>query len=156
MHSVDAINLHTTLPVGCRPKRGFARCVWNFPCAVHDAESGAKIENAANGADARGGDEVQNRALISRFCAGAARLLADGGELHITHKVGLRQWAIPQQGDDSGQGLVAESTRLAYKGNVLFDRAAFPGYRPRKALEKSSFPTGDAQTFTFVKRAAGV
>ena len=156
VHSVDAINLHTTLPVGCRPKRGFARCVWNFPCAVHDAESGAKIENAANGADARGGDEVQNRALISRFCAGAARLLADGGELHITHKVGLRQWAIPQQGDDSGQGLVAASTRLAYKGNVLFDRAAFPGYRPRKALEKSSFPTGDAQTFTFVKRAAGV
>ena len=76
---------------------------------------------------------------------GAAHLLTSTGEVHLTHKVGLQQWAIGQQGGaESGSPLI-------FAGAVLFDRSAYPPYRPLKALVPKSFPTTDAQTFIFAR-----
>lgn len=165
IHGVDAGDLAATLPAACRPAAGFDRAVWNFPCVARGSD-GRVLEGAGAGADARGSAELEaNRQLISRFCAGSACLLAPGGEVHMTHKVGLQQWNIEQQGEGSGGGDAttsaegraegsARGTGLVYAGAVVFDRAAYPPYRPRKALDKSSFPISDAQTFVFAKGAS--
>lgn len=67
--------------------------------------------------------------------------------MHLTHKVGLQHWAIEQQGgcvDSHGSG-------LHFVGAVLFDRGAYPPYKPRKALVDRGFPITDAHTFVFRK-----
>jgi hypothetical protein len=38
---------------------------------------------------------------------------------------------------------------MYYYGRVVFDRYTFPGYVPRKALDKKSFPSHDACTYVF-------
>ena len=38
---------------------------------------------------------------------------------------------------------------MCYYGRVVFDRYIFPGYVPRKALDKKSFPSHDACTYVF-------
>ena len=141
-HGVDAGCLATTLSRDALPSRGFDRLIWNFPCIAR-TDDGQVLADAV-GADGRGSVEA-NRALVARFCAGAAALLAPGGELHLTHKVGLQQWDIPDEGVAAGAG------RLIYAGAVIFDRAAYAPYRPRKALAKKGFPTTDARTFVFVR-----
>ena len=112
-------------------------------------------EGAAAAADARGGAELaRNRSLVARFCHGAAALLAGGGEVHLTHKVGLQQWGIEGLGGQGrGGGEAGPGLRLV--GAVVFDRAAYPPYRPRKALADRGFPITDAQTFIFAKDQAG-
>ena len=154
-HEVDAADLDGTLPAAAWPAAGFEVAVWNFPCVVRDARgdvlaTGRPGEGAAAAADARGSAELaRNRALIARFRDGACRLLGAHGEMHLTHKVGLQQWGIEQQG-----GRTASGHRLRLVGAVVFDRAAYPPYRPRKALVDQSFPISDAQTFVFVKEHA--
>lgn len=166
-HGVDAAELGTTLPVGAVPTGGFDRVVWNFPCVARGTD-GAVMSGAGAGADARGSADIEaNRRLVARFCTGGAALLAAQGELHITHKVGLQQWHIEQQGLQ--QGLQQEQQEAAqaaatgagvagplhgpleYAGAVAFDRAAYPPYRPRKALTAKGFPTTDARTFVFAR-----
>ena len=182
VHSVDAGDLATTLPPHCKPKAGFDRCVWNFPCAARGAD-GSALSGARAGADARGSADLEaNRKLVAAFCAGSAALLRAGGEVHLTHKVGLQQWRIEEQGgggdggggggggggsggggwggggggQGGGEGAHGGAEGLVYAGSVVFDRAAYPPYRPRKALDRSSFPISDAQTFVFVKGATAV
>ncbi|KAL1527085.1 hypothetical protein AB1Y20_015768 [Prymnesium parvum] len=138
---VDARDLARSLPAEWIPRGGFNCVVWNFPCAV-DAE-------ARSGADARSrnfDEVVQHRKLLSSFFRCAAALLATGdGEVHVTHKVGLQQWNIEEMGNSSSPYEAA----LHYMGSVLFDRSAYPLYRPRKALCKRSFPISDARTYVF-------
>ena len=145
-HGVDASDLLGTLPPDCLPsgealgnRRAFDRIVWNFPCVARGT-TGAVLTGAGAGADARGGFEIEeNRLLVNKFCVGGASLLVPrGGEIHLTHKVGLQQWGIEGQGTGAG---------LSCHGAVVFDRAAYPPYRPRKALDARSFPITDAQTF---------
>ena len=151
VHGVDAGELGTTLPPEAQPASGFDRIVWNFPCVARGSD-GAVLPGAGAGADARGSAELeQNRQLIARFCAAAAARLGEGGEVHVTHKVGLQQWNIPQQGDNDGSGASA----LEFSGAVVFDRAAYPPYRPRKAFAAKGFPTTDAQTFVFGSAVGG-
>lgn len=151
LHGVDAGNLDATLPPDALPGAGFDRIVWNFPCVARGSD-GEVLAGAGAGADARGSAELeQNRQLIARFCAGAAARLSKGGEVHVTHKVGLQQWNIPQQGDSNGSG----SSALEFAGAVVFDRAAYPPYRPRKAFAAKGFPTTDAQTFVFGSAVGG-
>lgn len=144
-YSVDAADLQGTLPPGCLPRGGFDRVVWNFPCVVRGTD-GAVLAGARAGADARGGRELEhNRLLLSRFFASAARLLTiRGGEVHLTHKVGLQQWKIEEQG-----GHESATSGLQFAGAVVFDRSVYPPYRPRQALFARSFPITDAQTFVF-------
>ena len=64
----------------------------------------------------------------------------------MTHKVGLQQWCIEEQGGVvGGRG----PTSLSFVGSVVFDRSTYPPYRPRKALDAKSFPITDARTFLF-------
>jgi 25S rRNA (uracil2634-N3)-methyltransferase len=158
-HGVDAADLAAALPARCRPADGmgtFDVVVWNFPCVVRDA-AGAVLEQAGGGADARGSAELaQNRELVARFVASAASECNAHGEVHITHKVGLQQWCIEQQGSHATDGRNAANhasdggtPALRYAGAVVFDRSAYPPYRPRKALASKSFPIADAQTFVF-------
>ena len=182
-HGVDAADLERTLPAAIRPPQGFDAAVWNFPCVVRD-DAGRVLpseragEGAAAAADARGSAELAaNRSLVARFCAGATRLLNSSGEVHLTHKTGLKQWGLDElgglglpngravgrhpsaaaRGRDGGvgeQGATKHVTGLKLLGAVVFDRAAYPPYRPRKALADSSFPIGDAQTFVYAREDA--
>ena len=184
-HGVDAADLERTLPAAIRPPQGFDAAVWNFPCVVRD-DAGRVLpseragEGAAAAADARGSAELAaNRSLVARFCAGATRLLNSSGEVHLTHKTGLKQWGLDELGglglpngravgrhpsaaaggrDGGGgeQGATKHATGLKLLGAVVFDRAAYPPYRPRKALADSSFPIGDAQTFVYAREDADV
>ena len=151
IHGVDAGDLGATLPSDALPAAGFDRIVWNFPCVARGSD-GEVLAGAGAGADARGSAELeQNRQLVARFCAGAAARLGKRGEVHLTHKVGLQQWNIPQQGD-SGH---SAASALEFAGAVVFDRAAYPPYRPRKAFAAKGFPTTDAQTFVFGSAVGG-
>jgi hypothetical protein len=92
--------------------------------------AGDVLAGAGAGADARGGVEIEeNRRLVATFCMGAASMLTASGEVHLTHKVGLQQWDIARQGEGSG---------LHFHGAAIFDRAAYPQYRPRKALDSQT------------------
>ena len=168
-HEVDAADLAATLPARCRPSGsgGFDAVVWNFPCIVRD-EEGRVLGQAAANADARGGgveDLARNRSLVARFLASAARELRLSGEVHVTHKVGLQQWCIEQQGrggdgiasgeaDDTDDARGDGGAALRYAGAVVFDRSAYPPYKPRKALAAKGFPISDAQTFVFAREGA--
>lgn len=143
-HGVDAGDLASTLPHDLVPRGGFDRIVWNFPCVAR-GEDGEALADAQDGADGRG-SVGENRALVARFCAGATAPLAPCGEVHVTHKIGLQQWYIPREGAHATGG------ELQFAGAVIFDRAAYPPYRPRKAFARKGFPTTDARTFVFVKQ----
>ena len=64
----------------------------------------------------------------------------------MTHKIGLQQWCIEEQGGVVGG---RRHTSLSFVGSVVFDRSTYPPYRPRKALDAKSFPITDARTFVF-------
>ncbi|OUS48038.1 hypothetical protein BE221DRAFT_69771 [Ostreococcus tauri] len=150
-HGVDASELAKTLPERCRKLGPFDAVVWNFPCVARDADGTAQ-EAALHGVDARSAEELEaNTALVERFVAGAAELLAeDGGEIHITHKVGMQgDWNIEKAAASVG------ASGLVCAGAVVFDRMAYPGYRPRKALVAKSFPVTDARTFVFTNSTNG-
>ena len=59
-----------------------------------------------------------------------------------------------EMGGGGEQGATKHATGLKLLGAVVFDRAAYPPYRPRKALADSSFPIGDAQTFVYAREDA--
>lgn len=149
-HGVDAGDLEATLPARCR-KGPFDCVIWNFPCVARAADGTAQ-EAALNGVDARSAEELEaNRALVERFVAGAAAFIAeDGGEIHVTHKVGMQcDWSIDKAASSSGD------SGLVCAGAVVFDRMAYPSYRPRKALVAKSFPVTDARTFIFTNSKSG-
>lgn len=148
-HGVDAGDLAGTLKTPA-PEGGFDRLVWNFPCVARNSDGSAQ-EAALTGSDARSAEELEeNRALVARFCAGAARLAApNGGEIHVTHKVGMQcDWSIEKAAD------TAQGCNMTCAGSVVFDRMAYPAYRPRKALVKKSFPVTDARTFVFTNASS--
>lgn len=164
-HGVDAADLASTLPPLAANKEcdeaaqsdtihAFDRVVWNFPCVARNADGSAQ-EAALNGSDARSAEELEaNRILVEKFCQGAARLVAsDDGEVHITHKVGMQcDWGIHER-TTGAVNAESASAALTCAGMVVFDRCAYPAYRPRKALVKKGFPVSDARTFVFTTRA---
>jgi 25S rRNA (uracil2634-N3)-methyltransferase len=165
-HGVNAADLASTLPRSAsdgenthdgKNAYAFDRVVWNFPCVARNADGSAQ-EAALNGSDARSAEELEaNRILVEKFCQGAARLVAsDDGEVHITHKVGMQcDWGIHERTatQQSETGESDASAALTCAGMVIFDRCAYPAYRPRKALVKKGFPVSDARTFVFTTRA---
>ena len=92
--SVDAADISATLPKEWRPRAGFDRIVWNFPCVI---DAGAQA-----GADARvrGAAELeQNRLLVGRFFSSAAALLTPacgevGGQLLGVVAIGAKRYAL--------------------------------------------------------------
>jgi hypothetical protein len=159
IYGVDALDLHGTLPMV--EYRCFDRIVWNFPCAA-----------GADGRDGQNQEMELNKSLIRTFAASAVNFLSnDNGQIHIAHKTKppFDQWQIEQavlgsdDGDGGGDDGDVDNDRphqpqpqqpppeLVYLGRIVLDRALWPPYVPRKALDRKSFPHHDACTYIFVK-----
>ena len=83
-HGVDAANLSTTLNKTALNQR-WDRVVWNFPCLA-----------VGKGNDGQNAEMDANRELVRGFCRSVAPLLADGGEVHLSHKTKppFNQWSL--------------------------------------------------------------
>ena len=136
-HGVDATALSTTLPPQARCK--YHRIVWNFPCIGR---------GLAAGADGQNGEMEANKHLVQAFGASAASLLGPSGELHITHKTKppYCHWNIAEQ--------AIKTSNLLPRGAIVFDRACYQPYVPKKTLDKKSFVVNDAEQFVF-ERSGG-
>ena len=134
-YRVDATRLKETLSETTR-NRTFDRIVWNFPCTA-----------VARGQDGQNEAMEENKDLISRFVRSARDFLAPGGEIHICHKTKppFNQWKLEDVVISACNG----ADHYDYLGRVAFDRALFPPYVPRKALDKKSFPCHDACVYIF-------
>jgi hypothetical protein len=130
-HGVDATRLRETLGAELA-SRQYHRVIFNFPC-VPDRP----------GADGQAEQLEDNKALIRGFLAAAAQVAAPGAEVHIVHKTRepFSWWAIDKLAPPA----------VTYARSVVFDRALYPGYIPRKVGEDKSFPVHDAVTFCFSK-----
>lgn len=116
----------------------FDRIIWNFPC----------VPAAAPAADGQAGELEANRALMCAFFQGVGARLTAGGEVHVTHKTRgpFAHWGLVRLAAEQG---------LQCRGCLVFSRAAYPGYQPRKVFDGTGFPTADARTFVFVREGDG-
>lgn len=148
-------------------KRSFDRIVWNFPCSA-----------MSDGQDGQNAEMEQNKGLVANFVKEASYILAEpccttgcnGGQIHINHKTKppFNQWKIEkvalknlEQGYIDGKETLQTNetrttTRISYFGRVVWDRALFHPYIPRKALDSKSFSNHDACTYIFSKGGQGV
>jgi 25S rRNA (uracil2634-N3)-methyltransferase len=150
IYGVDALNLEGTLPTEYHSGR-YDRIIWNFPCAA-----------GADGRDGQNQEMELNKSLIRTFAASAVNFLTNNnGQIHMAHKTKppFDQWQIEQavlgsddnDGDDDGDNDDRPPPPLVYLGRIVLDRAIWPPYVPRKALDRKSFPHHDACTYIFVK-----
>lgn len=132
-YEIDATKIHEYFPNG----EIFDRIIWNFPCT-----------SISDGQDGQNAEMEHNKSLVREFTHSAASLLHEQhGEIHMTHKTKppFDQWKIEQV------ALEKDPQGVTYLGRVVFDRALFPPYVPRKALHKKSFPCHDACIYIFGK-----
>ena len=129
LYNIDATKLSASFP-----KQKFDCIVWNFPCTA-----------VGQGQDGQNQEMEENQKLVRLFSQEASRLLSKDGEIVITHKTKppFDQWRI--------QDIALQdcSEAVEFIGSVAFDRALFPPYVPRKALDKKSFPCHDARMYVF-------
>lgn len=131
---VDATNLKETLPV---KNVKFHRISWNFPCTA-----------ISNGQDGQNKELVQNQNLIKAFMKQSESYLSPGdGEIHMIHKTKppYNQWSLEKVALEDYK----EKCYVEYKGRIVFDQCLVPPYKPRKALDKKSFPVSDACCYIF-------
>lgn len=133
---VDATALVETLPKKSKELQ-FNRIVWNFPCsAVPDGQDGQN-------------DEMEhNKILIRQFLENASKiLLRPNGDIYICHKTKppFNHWQI--------ETLAINVENLQFHGRIVFDRCTFVPYVPRKALDKSSFPSHDACFYVYGRKS---
>jgi len=142
-HQLDA----TRLDLGVLGEP-FERIIFNFPCVA-----------SADGDVSADGQHAEMRAnleLMRAFFRHAPRLLAAGGEVHVTHKTKppFSHWRLVDLVESE-----EPPVELHYTGRVVFDPALYLGYAPRKvATAAGSFPTGDAVVYVWrglAARAAG-
>jgi 25S rRNA (uracil2634-N3)-methyltransferase len=126
----------TALPAALQRQQPWQVVVWNFPCTA-----------VAAGQDGQNGAMEANKALVRTFCA---RVRAQ--ELHVTHKTKppFDQWGLVDVVTNA-----ASDDPWVYRGRIVLDRALWPPYVPRKALDRKSFPCHDACTYVF-RRASVV
>ena len=153
-YNVDATRLQETLPPSVlfgpatgaetsnRSKRYFDRIIWNFPCSA-----------VSNGQDGQNEEMDRNKELVRSFVQSALPLLTPvTGQILMHHKTKppFDQWKLPEL-------VVAKKDRnnYVYLGRIVLDRALFPPYVPRKALDRKSFSCHDACTFVFGLRQEG-
>lgn len=123
----------------------YDRIVFNFPCMPVARGRDGNSEGSGV-ADAAALEE--NKALVRAFVDAATPRLAPGGELHVTHKTKapFSWWGLP--------GLVAHAA-LAYRGALVFDRAAYYPYANRKARDRKSFAALDAVVYVYARAGDG-
>jgi 25S rRNA (uracil2634-N3)-methyltransferase len=148
IYGVDALHLEGTLPTEYHNGR-YDRIVWNFPCTA-----------GADGRDGQNQEMELNKSLIRTFAASAVNFLTNNGQIHMAHKTKppFDQWQIEQavlgddnDGDGGDNDDRPQPPELVYLGRIVLDRAIWPPYVPRKALDRKSFPHHDACTYIFVK-----
>ncbi len=128
-HGVDATRLRETLGAELAARQ-YHRVIFNFPC-VPDRP----------GADGQAEQLEDNKALIRGFLDAAAQIAAPGAQVHIVHKTRepFSWWGIDKLAPPA----------VTYVRSVVFDRALYPGYIPRKVGEDKSFPVHDAVSYCF-------
>jgi 25S rRNA (uracil2634-N3)-methyltransferase len=122
----------TALPAALQTQQPWQVVVWNFPCTA-----------VAAGQDGQNGAMEANKALVRTFCA-----RVKSQELHVTHKTKppFDQWGLV----DVVTNAVSDDPWV-YRGRIVLDRALWPPYVPRKALDRKSFPCHDACTYVFAR-----
>ncbi|KAE8646034.1 hypothetical protein Csa_015629 [Cucumis sativus] len=133
MHGVNVMTMdqHPLLP-----QNFFDRIIFNFPHAGFQYSK----EHEPN--------QIKlHQNLVRRFMRNAKKLLAENGEIHITHKTShpYSEWKIEEIGEEEG---------LYLKEEVEFDKCDYPGYVNKKGSGPNSnktFPVGASSTFKFVK-----
>ncbi|KAL0560853.1 hypothetical protein IC582_001267 [Cucumis melo] len=133
MHGVNVMTMdqHPLLP-----HNSFDRIIFNFPHAGFQYST----EHEPN--------QIKlHQNLVRRFMRNATELLAENGEIHITHKTSYpySEWKIEEIGEEEG---------LYLKEEVEFDKRDYPGYVNKKGSGPNSnknFPVGSSSTFKFVK-----
>eukprot|EP00941_MAST-03F_sp_MAST-3F-sp1_P004968 g4968.t1 len=153
LYNVDATDLARTIQDALSKENSivklprFERIIWNFPCLP---VTGRPDNNA--GLDGQVEELDANKILLKKFSSSASSLLIEKkngdpmeGEVHVTHKTKepFSWWDIPEQ--------ICSTGELNLVQRIIFDRASYPPYRNRKALDKKSFPCHDAEVFVFRK-----
>ncbi|XP_048129396.1 uncharacterized protein At4g26485-like [Rhodamnia argentea] len=133
LHDVDA---HTMSKHPSLKHKSFDRIVYNFPHAgFHGPEaSSLQIE--------------RHRNLVRAFLSNAKAMLAEDGEIHLTHKMGhpYSEWGIEKLAKEQGLFLVEEAR---------FCERDYVGYVNRRGSDINShctFPIGKASTYMFRKK----
>ncbi|RDX62591.1 hypothetical protein CR513_59062, partial [Mucuna pruriens] len=132
VHEVDvhAMNMHPLLQTKC-----FDRIVFNFPHAgfVYREHDPTQI--------------VLHKCVVNGFLESARKMVAEDGEIHVTHKNAYPfcKWEVVT---------LAEEAKLFLVNKVPFDSWDYPGYSNKKGSGNrcdESFPVGDCSTFKFSK-----
>ncbi|TYK23214.1 hypothetical protein E5676_scaffold142G002460 [Cucumis melo var. makuwa] len=117
MHGVNVMTMdqHPLLP-----HNSFDRIIFNFPHAGFQYST----EHEPN--------QIKlHQNLVRRFMRNAMELLAENGEIHITHKTSYpySEWKIEEIGEEEG---------LYLKEEVEFDKRDYPGYVNKKGSGPNS------------------
>jgi 25S rRNA (uracil2634-N3)-methyltransferase len=137
-YQVDATNLHETLNKKKKLEDAkFDIIIFNFPAVLTNVK----------GTDAQLNEIEENRNLLRKFSMEATLLLDNSNSfIIVTHKTIAsfgKEWNVVES--------MCESGHLQCVGAVVFDKCAYPGYRPRKALDNKGFPVTDAVQYIFVQ-----
>nr|CCA17870.1 conserved hypothetical protein [Albugo laibachii Nc14] len=140
-YGIDATSItHLRLLCNSLENRGyngkFTHILWNFPCV-----------GAPEGKDGQNDVMEANKALVRAFFQAATHVVADSGQIHLTHKTKppFSQWNIAQ---------IAQEEGWTHQASMVFDLCLYPGYTNKKVLADASFPITDAVTFVFCKTEA--
>ncbi|XP_057947734.1 uncharacterized protein At4g26485-like [Malania oleifera] len=132
IHGVDAhtMSLHPALS-----HLSFHRIVFNFPHAGFLLPEYHHIQIRLH------------QKLVKGFFGSAGEMLAEGGEVHVTHKTAhpFSEWEIEEVAGECGLSLVER---------VEFCIWDYPGYKNRRGASPRSdrtFPVGECSTFKFSK-----
>ncbi|XP_058219041.1 uncharacterized protein At4g26485-like isoform X3 [Rhododendron vialii] len=109
----------------------FDRIVFNFPLSGFFPD------------DSRESNLCRERKLVHLFIANAIEMIAEGGEIHVTHKSNgfFREWNLEQLASSAGLQLIDE---------VHFNFTDFPGYRTKYGFGgDKNFNCNPSKTYKF-------
>ncbi|KAI8553064.1 hypothetical protein RHMOL_Rhmol06G0315900 [Rhododendron molle] len=109
----------------------FDRIIFNFPLSGFFPD------------DSRESKLRRERKLVRLFIANAIEMIAEGGEIHVTHKSNgfFREWNLEQLASSAGLQLIDE---------VHFNFTDFPGYRTKYGFGgDKNFNCNPSKTYKF-------